>query len=83
MVSWEPGSEVERLKILTLSVSIPWNASVNCLTTTQALTNRSKVMPVAWDAGGGLLPNPEGAGAGFEGAALNMSSPEEDTVSDC
>ena len=82
MVSWELGFKVERLKNLTLSVSIFWNASVNCLITTQALTNRSKVMPFACDAAGGRLPNPGAPGAALVGTPLNMSSPEEDIVSD-
>ena len=75
------GCEMERRK-LTLSVSTFWNASVNCLITTQALTNRSKVIPTAWAAGGGWLPYPGTLGAGFVEAALNMSSPEEDKISD-
>jgi len=81
VVSWELGFEVERLKSLTLSVSIFWNASDNCLITTQALTNRSKVMPVACPAAG-RLPNPGGIGAAFVVVPLNMSSPEEDIISD-
>jgi len=74
--------EIKYFEGLTLSVSIFWNASVNCLMTTQALTNRSKVMPVAWAATGGRPPNPGTGGATAVGTALNMSSPEEDTISD-
>ena len=44
---WDMRTEIYHSKRLTLSVSIFWNASVNCLITTQALTNRSKVMPLA------------------------------------
>ena len=44
---WDIRTEIYHLKRLTLSVSIFWNASVSCLITTQALTNRSKVMPLA------------------------------------
>jgi len=82
MVNWGSEIEVDRMKSLTLSVSMFWNASVNCLITTQALTNRSKVIPAAWDAAGGRPPNPGTAGAAAEGPALNMSSPEEDIISD-
>jgi hypothetical protein len=82
MVNWELEVRIERSERLTLSVSIFWNASDNCLITTQALTNRSKVMPAAWPAGGGRPPNPGMLGAAVVGTALNMSSPEEDTISD-
>ena len=39
-------------------------------------------MPPASDAGGGRPPKPGAAGAAALGAALNMSSPEEDAISD-
>jgi len=78
----EARREIEHFESLTLSVSIFWNASVNCLMTTQALTNRSKVIPLAWDAAGGRPPNPGTGGGAAMGAALNMSSPEEDIISD-
>ena len=57
-------------------MSIFWKASDNCLITTQALTNLSKVMPTAC-AAGGRPPNPGILGGGAAGDALNISSPEE------
>ena len=39
-------------------------------------------MPLAWTATGGRPPNPGTPGGAAVGAALNMSSPEEDTISD-